>query len=194
MTFKLGSLGLRQLETAGTTRWAQDELDKLAAQTRELVRLAVASGDTLRWVAKAQGSASALTSTASRGPRSCCTRPPAARPGCRRCRTTKWPASSPHRGLDAQTAHTETEPAQIRQDLEAARANGYALVEEEMEVGVSAIAARSCRRDRRRPSGRDRQHRRTGRSPGRTTAWSAWPRRSRPWPASSPPSGTPTST
>ncbi len=46
VTFKLGSLGLRQLETAGTPRWAQDELDRLAAKTRELVRLAVVSEDT----------------------------------------------------------------------------------------------------------------------------------------------------
>ncbi len=61
VTFKLGSLGLRQLETAGIIRWAQDELDRLAAKTRELVRLAVVSENTLRWVAKAQGSASALT-------------------------------------------------------------------------------------------------------------------------------------
>ena len=141
VTFKLGSLGLRQLESAGTARWAQDQLDKLAAETRELVRLAIASGDTLTWVAKAQGSASALTYDGVSG----------AQVVLHATASGKaWLATLPdeevagiltEHGLDAQTTHTETELARILRELEAARASGHALVEEEMEVGVSAIAA-----------------------------------------------------
>lgn len=140
VTFKLGSLGLRQLETAGLTRWAQDELDKLAANTRELVRLAVASGDSLRWVAKAQGSASALTLDGVSG----------AQVVLHATASGKaWLSTLPEhavvdlldeRGLEAQTSHTETDLSQVLGDIEAARRDGYALVEEEMEVGVSAIA------------------------------------------------------
>lgn len=140
VTFKLGSLGLRQLETAGTARWAQDQLDKLAEQTRELVRLAIAAGDTLTWVGKAQGSASALTYDGVSG----------AQVVLHATASGKaWLATLPdaeitriltEHGLDAQTTHTETELARVMRDLDAARTNGYALVEEEMEVGVSAIA------------------------------------------------------
>lgn len=141
VTFKLGSLGLRQLETAGTSRWAQDQLDKLAEQTRELVRLAIASGDTLTWVAKAQGSAAALTYDGVSG----------AQVVLHATASGKaWLATLPaeevtdiltKHGLDAQTANTETELARVLHELEAARACGYAIVEEEMEVGVSAVAA-----------------------------------------------------
>ena len=141
VTFKLGSLGLRQLETAGTARWAQDELDKLAERTRELVRLAVASGDTLTWVAKAQGSASALTYDGVSGAQVVLHATASGKAWLATLPDEEVASVLADRGLDAQTSHTETEMTQILHELEAARANGYALVEEEMEVGVSAIAA-----------------------------------------------------
>jgi IclR family acetate operon transcriptional repressor len=140
VTFKVGSLGLRQLETAGIIRWAQDELDKLAAKTRELVRLAVVSEKTLRWVAKAQGSASALTLDGVSG----------AEVVLHATASGKaWLSTLPHdeaaaclaeRGLAAQTVRTETDLTQVMHDVALARTHGYALVEEEMEVGVCAIA------------------------------------------------------
>ena len=141
VTFKLGSLGLRQLETAGTARWAQDELDKLAARTRELVRLAVVSGEGLSWVAKAQGSDSALTYDGVSGTQVVLHATASGK---------AWLATLPdeevqhllsERGLIAQTVHTETDLGQVMRDIEQARELGYALVEEEMEVGVSAVAA-----------------------------------------------------
>ena len=140
VTFKGGSLGLRQLETAGIIRWAQDELDRLAAKTHELVRLAVVSEKTLRWVAKAQGSASALTLDGVSG----------AEVVLHATASGKaWLSTLPHdeaaaylaeRGLAAQTVRTETDLTQVLHDVALARTHGYALVEEEMEVGVCAIA------------------------------------------------------
>ena len=140
VTFKVGSLGLRQLETAGIIRWAQDELDRLAAKTHELVRLAVVSEKTLRWVAKAQGSASALTLDGVSG----------AEVVLHATASGKaWLSTLPHdeaaaylaeRGLAAQTVRTETDLTQVLHDVALARTHGYALVEEEMEVGVCAIA------------------------------------------------------
>jgi IclR family transcriptional regulator, acetate operon repressor len=140
VTFKVGSLGLRQLETAGIIRWAQDELDKLAAKTRELVRLAVVSEDTLRWVAKAQGSASALTLDGVSGAQVV---PHATASGKAWLSTLPQDEAAAYlteRGLAAQTARTETDLFQVLQDIAVARARGFALVEEEMEVGVCAIA------------------------------------------------------
>jgi IclR family transcriptional regulator, acetate operon repressor len=64
---KLGALGLQQLETAGIDRWAQACPRDLAEETQELVRLAVVEEAGLRWVAKAQGSNSALTIDAASG-------------------------------------------------------------------------------------------------------------------------------
>src|SRR5690606_4525653 len=59
-TYRLGALGLRQLEGSGVQRWAQRHLDDLARATQELVRLAVAVDDHLMWVGRAQGSNSSL--------------------------------------------------------------------------------------------------------------------------------------
>jgi IclR family transcriptional regulator, acetate operon repressor len=60
LTTRLASLALRYLAASGITDVAQPVLDRLAAATGELVRLAVVDGDRLTWVAKAQGAQSGL--------------------------------------------------------------------------------------------------------------------------------------
>jgi DNA-binding IclR family transcriptional regulator len=60
LTTRLASLGLRYLAASGITDIAQPILDRLAAATSELVRLAVVDGDRLTFVAKAQGAQSGL--------------------------------------------------------------------------------------------------------------------------------------
>jgi DNA-binding IclR family transcriptional regulator len=57
LTIKLVSLGLGFLSRAGIVDVAQPLLDRLAADSGELVRLAVVDGDSLTFVAKAQGAA-----------------------------------------------------------------------------------------------------------------------------------------
>jgi IclR family acetate operon transcriptional repressor len=138
--FRLGSLGLRQLETAGTIRWAQDELDRLAAQTRELVRLAIVSGDALRWVAKAQGSASALTLDGVSGAEVVLHATASGKAWLSTLTSEQARALLSGRDLQAQTGRTATDPEAVLHDIAIAKQHGYALVEEEMEVGVSAIA------------------------------------------------------
>jgi DNA-binding IclR family transcriptional regulator len=140
-TFKLGSLGLRQLEAAGIPRWSQDELAALAATTRELVRLAVASGSTLRWIAKAQGANSALIIDS------------VVRSDVVLHATATgkaWLSTLPDedveallraRGLEAQTPHTETHLEQLLKEVGEARHGGYAVTYEEMEAGINAVAA-----------------------------------------------------
>lgn len=55
LTFKLPRLAFRFIASTGITDIAQPVLNALAARTGELARLAIVDGDTLTWVAKAQG-------------------------------------------------------------------------------------------------------------------------------------------
>ncbi len=60
LTIKLVSLGLGFLSGSGIVDVAQPSLDRLAAESGELVRLAVVDGDELTFVAKAQGATRGL--------------------------------------------------------------------------------------------------------------------------------------
>lgn len=60
LTIKLVSLGLSFLSSSGIVDVAQPLLDRLAAESGELVRLAVVDGDELIFVAKAQGATRGL--------------------------------------------------------------------------------------------------------------------------------------
>lgn len=55
LTLKLSLLGARFLAETGLGDVSQPIIDRLAAETEELVRLAVVEGEGLVWVAKAQG-------------------------------------------------------------------------------------------------------------------------------------------
>jgi len=60
LTYKLPALAFRFIAATGVADVAQPVLDALAARTGELARLAVVDGETLTWVAKAQGAAHGL--------------------------------------------------------------------------------------------------------------------------------------
>lgn len=60
LTIRLAALGLGFLAKTGVTDIAQPILDRLAAESRELVRLSVIDGKDLVWVAVAQGATSGL--------------------------------------------------------------------------------------------------------------------------------------
>ena len=60
LTVKLASLGLAYLSATGITDASQPLLDDLADASSELVRLAIVEGNSLTWVAKAQGARSGL--------------------------------------------------------------------------------------------------------------------------------------
>lgn len=140
-SFRLAALGLQQLERAGLGEWAQEPLDRLARQTQELVRLAVVEGSSLRWIAKAQGSNSTLIIDPAAG----------ADVVLHATATGKaWlssldPAEAREilleRGLGRQTKHTVTDLADALREIDEARRTGYAMVLEEMDPGINAIAA-----------------------------------------------------
>ncbi len=60
LTTKLSGIGLGFLAAAGVVDVAQSILDRLAQASGELVRLAVVDGDRLTWIAKAQGAVRGL--------------------------------------------------------------------------------------------------------------------------------------
>ncbi len=60
LTLKLAALGFRQLAGTRIEEVCQPVLDRLAARSGELARLAVVEGDGMTWVAKAQGALSGL--------------------------------------------------------------------------------------------------------------------------------------
>ncbi len=60
LTIKMVAMGLSYLSSTGITDVAQPLLDRLAAESGELVRLAVIDGDLLTFVAKAQGARTGL--------------------------------------------------------------------------------------------------------------------------------------
>ncbi|MCB2224465.1 MAG: IclR family transcriptional regulator [Actinobacteria bacterium] len=140
-TFMLGSLGIRQLETAGIPRWARDELTALAEKSRELVRLAVATDHTMQFIAEAQGANSTLILDS----------PMVGDIALHATATGKaWLSSLPDeevreilaaRGMPAFTDRTTVSMDAICDEIRQARAAGYAVTHEEMEAGVAAIAA-----------------------------------------------------
>lgn len=140
-TLKVGSLGLRQLETAGVMGWSRDGLRKLATTSQELVRVSIASGETLRFVAQAQGASSALIVSS----------PLSAELALHATASGKaYLSTLPHdevaaivlrRGLPDLTQRTVTSSNSLEHELDQVREAGFSVVEEEAEPGISAVAA-----------------------------------------------------
>jgi IclR family acetate operon transcriptional repressor len=140
-THRLGALGLRQLSSSGVGTWAQRTLDQLASECEELVRLAVASTDSLQWIAKAQGSNSSLRLDPVMGQDAV---PYATASG------KAWLASLEQdrvrhlledHGLVRQTDRTVTDLGDVLTELQVVRQRGYAMTFEEMDRGINAVAA-----------------------------------------------------
>jgi len=140
-THSLGALGLRQLSSSGVGTWAQRALDSLAADCEELVRLAVATNDSLQWIAKAQGSNSSLRLDPVMGQDAV---PHATASG------KAWLSTlSPERVavvLDHESRLTATPRSALDRpsllvELDEVRHRGYATTFEEMDLGINAAAA-----------------------------------------------------
>jgi DNA-binding IclR family transcriptional regulator len=143
LTLKLASLGFRHVAGTGWPDLAQPVLDALAARTGELARLALVDGDTLTWVAKAQGAATGLRYDADAG-RGVILHATA---------TGKvWLASLPDaRALDLVAREKRlgsrglgpnavTSVAALRRELRETRRRGWGEAVEEGEPGVAAVA------------------------------------------------------
>ncbi len=144
LTFKLAALGFRQLAVTRIDEVCQPVLDRLAAASGELARLAVVDGDRMTWVAKSQGALSGLRYDAHAG-----------RDVVLHATSVGkiWLASLPEdralaivgsagfgeiEGLGPRALRTLGE---LREQLRACHRRGYGEAVEEGEPGVAAVAA-----------------------------------------------------
>lgn len=144
LTFKLAALGFRQLAATRIDEVCQPALDRLAAASGELARLAVVEGERMTWVAKAQGAMSGLRYDAHTG-RDVALHATAV--------GKIWLASLPEDralaivggagigdvgGLGPRALRTL---GALREQLRESRMRGYGVAVEEGEPGVAAVAA-----------------------------------------------------
>ncbi len=142
-TMRIVTLGVRLLEATRLPEICQPILDDLARKTEELVRMTVVDGESLAWVAKAQGARETLRVD-----------PIMARPVPLHATATGkvWLASLPEvdalrivlrNGFDSLPVGPKalTSVDQLRHELRKTRTRGYGLAIEEAEPGVCAIAA-----------------------------------------------------
>lgn len=140
-TLKVGSLGLRQLERANVIDWSQEELAHLATESAELARVSIASDSTLRFVAQAQGASGSLIVNS---PLRAEVALHATASGKAFLSTLPWDEVLEivgRRGLPGLTGETVTTVEALGDELAKVRADGFAVVEQEAEQGVSAVAA-----------------------------------------------------
>ncbi len=144
LTLKLAALGFRQLAGTRIEEVCQPVLDRLATRSGELARLAVVEGDTMTWVANAQGTLSGLRYDAHAG-RDVVLHATAV--------GKVWLASLPEAralAIVAQVGFDHDGPlghraarslTAMRQHLRATRKRGYGEAVDEGEPGVAALAA-----------------------------------------------------
>lgn len=140
LSLGFAALGRRLFDATGLHETCQPVLDRLARDTRELVRLTLARDGGLGWLCSAQGAPPGLRyEPAMTGPVSLHAT----------ANGKAWLATLPEgevrrvlraRGMPALTARTIVEPAALMRDLTLVRRRGWALADEEAEPGVAAIA------------------------------------------------------
>ena len=143
LTLRMTALGFRFLASTKISEVAQPVLDRLAQATGELVRMALVEGDTLTWVAKAQGARSGLRYDPDMGREVILH---ATATGKAWLATFDEPAALalvkardfPKAGRAGPNI-VRTEGA-LRQHLRDTRQRGYGLALEEAEAGTAAIA------------------------------------------------------
>jgi IclR family transcriptional regulator, acetate operon repressor len=154
LTLKTTTIGLRFLSETGTTEICQPVLDGLARQTGELVRLAVADGDSLTWVAKAQGALSGLRYDPDMGHPVVLHATAAGRGWLATMDSAEAIRIVLARGFDIPPRFNRRligNETALRRELKATRERGYGLAIEEGEAGTIAVA---CAIDDPKKSGR----------------------------------------
>lgn len=144
LSLKLGMLGFRLLDGAGLPDLAQDVLDRLALDTGEYCRLAIAEGNSLHWTARAQGATQGLRYE-----------PPMGRDVLLHATASgkAWLATveddralrivlergfAGRPGMGARALRTSDD---LRRHLRDTRRRGFALAVDEAEPGIVAVAA-----------------------------------------------------
>jgi IclR family acetate operon transcriptional repressor len=143
LTLKTSALGFRFLAESGLTDVGQPILDRLAHQTRELCRLAVAQGQSLIWVAKAQGSPSALRYDPDMGMPVVLHATATGRAWLSTLDEDEAVRIVVESGFEVPSRFNRnviTNKTKLRAELAATRKRGYGLAIEEGEAGTAALA------------------------------------------------------
>lgn len=135
-------LGSRVMQASGLPDQVQPLLDRLAAETRELVRLTIVTGKGLAWLASAQGAPAGLVYApemagpvrlfATANGKALLARMPAA--------DALALARADGFGTLRPTERSLHDAAALLADLTAVRRRGYAIADGEAESGVTAVA------------------------------------------------------
>ncbi|HEX4885019.1 MAG TPA: IclR family transcriptional regulator C-terminal domain-containing protein, partial [Casimicrobiaceae bacterium] len=141
---KLPALAFRFVAGTGVSDIAQPVLDSLAQRTGELARLAVVDGETLTWVAKAQGAPRGLRYDDEAG-REVVLHATATGKAWLACLPEPEAVAIVERagliGRKPAGPHVVTSIAALRRELRATRKRGWGEAVEEGEPGVAAVAA-----------------------------------------------------
>lgn len=143
LSIKMPALALRYLNQIDSIKLVRPALKKLAEISQEHVRMAIVEGDRLVFIAHEQGSKSALRFSSEAGvePRLFTT-----------ATGVMWLSGFPEekavalmsaQGAGSKEEHGPNAPSSIKEFLdrvEGARADGFAMVEESNEIGVSGVA------------------------------------------------------
>ena len=144
LTIKLVSLGLSFLSASGMVDVAQPSLDRLAAESRELVRLAIVDGHELVFVAKAQGATRGLRYDPDMGlsvPLSCSA---AGHAWLSTMSDEEALARVARQGFASPETHGPKAPTTVKALLayvRAARKRGYSVISEVFAPAMSAMSA-----------------------------------------------------
>lgn len=141
-TMLLAALGLRLLESTNLTETCQPILEALAAKVGELVRMAVLENEHLTWVAKAQGGRNSIRYDPISGQDV-----PLHTTAMGKAYLSTLPEELAvklveERGFHAQLVGPRALKSipELREQLRLTRERGFAIVEEESEIGISAVA------------------------------------------------------
>lgn len=144
LTMKLTKLGLAYQAHSRPWDIFQAILDRLASETGELVRMALADGDRLVWAAKAQGSRSGLRFDAETGRDVALSSTAAGKswlanlPGARALKLVRAQGFAARNEFGPRAVRNAQ---QLARQLETTAARGYAVGHDEYMLGISAIAA-----------------------------------------------------
>ncbi|MBM3599254.1 MAG: IclR family transcriptional regulator [Alphaproteobacteria bacterium] len=144
LSFRLAQLGFRRLDALRYPEVAQPVLDRLAADTGEHVRLAVVEGDSMTWVARAQGASRGLRYDPEMGQSVVLHATATGKAWLATLSLERALEIVVARGFDVPahfTGRSVRTAAALRAQLGETRRRGYGLAIEEGEWGTAALAA-----------------------------------------------------
>jgi IclR family transcriptional regulator, acetate operon repressor len=144
LTMRLFVLGFRYLSKTGLTDICQPELDDLAARTGELARLAMVDGETMTWVAQAQGARYGLRYDGNLGRRVVLSATATGKAWLSTMpedRAVGIVAKQGFGNRDEIGPNAISSMAELIRELDRTRRRGYGQAFEEGEPGIAAVAA-----------------------------------------------------